>query len=221
MSSWKWFRRPRSIRAYLKSNMLYIAALLVLFYVWSWVRNPYQPPTCTTMSEDTYQKDMHRFTHKIHTILDRLNIKHFLCYNALWGQIRYRRMFHWQSQIEICVVRKDANHFNGLEEVFQDEDIDIIYKSRKAEFLLNTEHIRGQVNLILFQLDEDSSSYYRPGWQYSVVPADVFPANLINSKELPLKPFGGYQLPVPLHDVEIQKYHFPDTWWKAEDPVFC
>lgn len=105
--------------------------------------------------------------------------------------MEYEGIFRKPKTAPHCLPTININEINiYLFHLTQDEDIDIIYKSRKAEFLLNTEHIRGQVNLILFQLDEDSSSYYRPGWQYSVVPADVFPANLINSKELPLKPFG-------------------------------
>ncbi|KAI5709803.1 hypothetical protein M8J76_009653 [Diaphorina citri] len=223
MFSWKSFRRRRSVR-WLQSNLCYIILLLILFYVWSSIRSAHeQSLTCTTMSEDTYQTDMHRFVNKVHLILDKLRITHFLCYNALWGQIRYKRMFLWQREIEMCIVRKSEHSLTGLEEIFQYADIDIIYRGRRAEYLLNTEYLRGRVNLIVFQLDPISSTYFRPGWQYRVVPGEMFPSYLLGneSHSLPLKPFGPYHLPVPLHDMEIQKYHFPDTWWKGEDPLFC
>jgi LPS biosynthesis protein len=62
---------------------------------------------------------LHRFVNKVHLILDKLRITHFLCYNALWGQIRYKRMFPWQREIEMCIVRKSEHSLAGLEEIFQ------------------------------------------------------------------------------------------------------
>uniref|UniRef100_A0A8D8QTI9 Uncharacterized protein n=1 Tax=Cacopsylla melanoneura TaxID=428564 RepID=A0A8D8QTI9_9HEMI len=211
MFTWKSFRRRRCCSRWRQSNSMYIALLLILFYTWYCVRSAHEksPPCTTELTEETYASDMHRFAYKVHGVLDKAHIRHFLCYNALWGQIRYRRIIPWQRELEICVVCNRQN-LEGLEETFQNADIDIVYRARRAEYAVTADYLKGYVKLIVFQHDPVSQTYFRPGWMYRITPGETFPSYLLNGS-LPLKPFGPGVMPVPLYDIEIQKYHFPDS----------
>jgi len=68
----------------------------------------------------------------------------------------------------------------------------------------------------------------RVGWKRRMLPPDCegmtslecFPPRLI-APPLPLREFGGFVFPVPREGIEIQKYHYPDNWWKEVLPKNC
>jgi hypothetical protein len=68
----------------------------------------------------------------------------------------------------------------------------------------------------------------RVGWKRRMLPPDCegmtslecFPPRLI-APPLPVKEFGGFVFPVPREGIEIQKYHYPDNWWKEVLPKNC
>ncbi|XP_071446040.1 uncharacterized protein [Hetaerina americana] len=84
----------------------------------------------------------------------------------------------------------------------------------------------------------------RVGWKRRLLPPDCaglanllqcFPERLILAPSedavpgssnppkasLPMASFGGLSLPVPFEGLEIQKYHYPDNWWKVINPENC
>ena len=71
--------------------------------------------------------------------------------------------------------------------------------------------------------------YRRDGWMHRSVPADCngdppdpqlhcFPARLV-AAPLERRPFGAHQLPVPWLGFEIQKYLFPNSWFRDYTPA--
>ncbi|KAJ7354837.1 hypothetical protein OS493_029843 [Desmophyllum pertusum] len=47
-----------------------------------------------------------------------------------------------------------------------------------------------------------------------------FPARFVE-QPLPQTRFGSFKMPVPREGIEIQRYLYPDDWWKEVKPVTC
>nr|CAD7597445.1 unnamed protein product [Timema genevievae] len=68
-------------------------------------------------------------------------------------------------------------------------------------------------------LHDEINMLRRVGWKRRMLPPnceemtslECFPPRLI-ARPLPLKEFGGYILPVPREGIEIQKYHYQQSW---------
>jgi len=64
--------------------------------------------------------------------------------------------------------------------------------------------------------------FKRIGWKRRLLPPmcdwtpslDCFPTYLIDKPFLPKKQFGNSFFNVPMGGIEIQKYHYADSWWK-------
>lgn len=42
-------------------------------------------------------------------VLERLDVRYFLCYGSLWGQLHERRNPPWEADAELCLLKEDAN----------------------------------------------------------------------------------------------------------------
>lgn len=73
------------------------------------------------------------------------------------------------------------------------------------------------VKILIFQ----QQMYKRVGWKRRLFPPhcdwtpslDCFPVHLI-ADPLPVKHLGSNSYPVPMGGIELQKYHYADSWWK-------
>lgn len=82
-----------------------------------------------------------------------------------------------------------------------------------------------QLNLYLFMTNEEHQLVRRVGIKYRLLPAtsdniDSFPLRLV---QLPLNEatFNDVMFPAPKEEMEIQKYHYKDNWWKDVKPKQC
>lgn len=41
---------------------------------------------------------------RVHLVLAKLSIVHFLCFGGLWGQVRIGRALPWARKVELCLV---------------------------------------------------------------------------------------------------------------------
>lgn len=59
-------------------------------------------------------------------VLAKLGLVHFLCFGALWGQVRIGRALPWARKVEICMV--DTLRDDGLiTKAFRDEGLSASY----------------------------------------------------------------------------------------------
>lgn len=67
---------------------------------------------------------------RVHKILFRLGLTHYLCYGSLWGQIRVGKALPWQADVEICLkneeLDKDETYINKM---FRSNGFQIYYNS--------------------------------------------------------------------------------------------
>ncbi|XP_049794233.1 uncharacterized protein LOC126203893 [Schistocerca nitens] len=187
--------------------------------------------TQTCHHPTNFQDDLHNLADRTHRVLSSLGLTHFLCYGALWGQIRLSRSLPWESDVEMCLrneelARKDEVF---LLRAFRKQGLQLAYDSAEGRYTVkDPQFTGGSVQLIVFEEDRMINMLRRVGWKRRVLPPDCesmdslqcFPPRLI-TPPLPQKEFGGYVMPVPREGIEIQKYHYPSNWWKEVLPKNC
>lgn len=170
-------------------------------------------------------------TDRAHRLLTSLGLTHFLCYGSLWGQLRLSRSLPWEADVELCVLNEEMALKDEvfLERQFRKHSMKIVYDSTEGKYIINDKSLPGAtVELIVFEEDPMVGMLRRVGWKRRVLPPDCeslpslncFPPRLVKPP-LPSREFGGYILPVPREGIEIQKYHYPDNWWKEILPKNC
>ena len=80
----------------------------------------------------------------------------------------------------------------------------------------------------VFERDSVQDMYRRVGWKSRLIPSTMckqlhcFPPSLIEDRPLPQLEFISLLfVNVPREGIEIQKYHFPDTWWTMAEKEDC
>ena len=160
---------------------------------------------------------------KIHTLLNKLKIVHFLCYGTLWGTLRGNKMLPWDPEPDICVTNEALSEVDEgyLYKLFQFDGLTLAYNS--PDGLYTVTYGDATVTLTVFEQSEDGESYQRVGLRSRVLPPDMkekFPLRLLADPLPKLECFGLF-LPVPHEDIEIQKYLYPDDWWIEVRPPGC
>ena len=163
--------------------------------------------------------------------LRSLQLHPFLCYDSLWSALNSDHMsFTWKSYNEICLKNEDVSEIEEATVIraFQRQGLKLTYFSSTGEYEV-TESPSGPLRLkiILFEKDAVTKNMRRVGWKHRLIPPDscalihCFPPHLLE-EPLPRKTYYKLSIPVPREEIEIQKYHFPEDWWKSvRDPKDC
>ncbi|KOX75752.1 hypothetical protein WN51_12079 [Melipona quadrifasciata] len=174
---------------------------------------------------------------RVHLVLAKLGIVHFLCLGGLWGQVRIGRALPWARKVELCLVdtlRDDVL----ITKAFREVGLSATYLHAAGVYRIQ-EHEVGEdapkVEVVVFEKDAVVSlitkltqMVRRVGWTRRVLPPDCefspslqcFPPQLV-IPPLPAKQFGGRLIPVPREGIELQKYHYPNDWWLEVKPTDC
>lgn len=155
--------------------------------------------------------------------LQTLKLQPFLCYDSLWSALDSQQSFAWKSYNEICVRNEDVSRTEEatLIRTFQREGLKLQYSSSIGEYEVS-EAPNGlmRLKIVLFEKDAVTGNMRRVGWKHRLIPPDscalihCFPPILLQPP-LPVKQLYGIPVPVPRDEIEIQKYHYPDDWWKS------
>lgn len=166
---------------------------------------------------------------RVKTCLDSLSISYFLCYNSLWGALKMQNVLPWMDNLEICIVNDDLAK---LEEafvirVFRREGLQMNYQMSNGIYdVSDTRQSSSLIKLFLFEKDSITGQYRRVGWRNRIMPPSsceaihCFPPRLIE-KPLPTATLLNIEMNVPREEVELQKYLFPDNWWRELEPEAC
>lgn len=198
----------------------------------------------TCHMSEMFQKNLQKLVHTSHRILETLNLRHFLCYSSLFGQIRTSSILPWEKKAELCVFNEEIAKYDELflRRRFAKSGLDLEYNSSDGKYTVTVLDVpndtfdvdfHGELYLIVFALDKDIRSseelmYHRIGWQRRILPPDCdystalecFPERLAQ-EPLPLKLFGDDSVPVPREGFELQKYHYAEDWWQEVKPLNC
>ena len=164
-------------------------------------------------------------------VWSHLGVSSFLCYNSLWGAIQESGPLPWDMNAQLCLINSElAKHDEvTLLREFRRQGMDLVYSSAEGEYTIsnssNSENIQISILMILFEEDERLGMYRRVGWKRRLLPPDCdahptlqcFPPDLIRHP-LPMRTFGPLLLPAPREDIDLLKFHYPNTWWKPLKP---
>ena len=213
----RWFTLPRIVVIAVVALVVYI-----IFHDTSESERWYNRPAPCKKSPEVLH-DMIDIAERIHKVLDVLKIQHFLCYGSLWGTLRNQQMLPWDDDVDFCILNEDVKSVEEafMMKTFRSYGMTLTYDARHG--LYRVTYKNGVVELVVFQLSEDYGSLKRVGWESKLFmekPTAKFPSRLA-APPLPTMKMNGIDLPIPHEEIEIQKYMYPDDWWKEMKPPNC
>lgn len=135
----------------------------------------------------------------------------------------------WLDYLEVCILNDELSK---LEEafvirIFKQEDLSISYSMATGVYeITDSKENTPAVKIVIFEKDSVSEQYRRVGWRNRIVPPSscevihCFPPRLLD-KPLPTSKLLNIEMNVPREEIELQKYLFPNSWWKDLEPTEC
>lgn len=173
--------------------------------------------------DDSVKQEMRDVFFRSIASLRSLQLHPFLCYDSLWSALDSQQSFGWKSFNEICMRNEDVSQMEeaALIRAFQRQGLRLAYFSSTGEYEVSESPIGTmRLKIVLFEKDAVTGNMRRVGWKHRLIPPDscalihCFPQHLLQPP-LPHKSLYQLSLPVPRDEIEIQKYHYPDDWWKS------
>lgn len=96
------------------------------------------------------------FFYRTHSILTKFALTHFLCYGALWGQIRLSKTLPWETDVEICVLNEEITAIEEAQiyRAFQKNGLIIQYLSSDGVYVITDPTFEeGRIELYVFELN--------------------------------------------------------------------
>ncbi|XP_076317462.1 uncharacterized protein LOC143229252 [Tachypleus tridentatus] len=199
----------------------------VVFLIIYSTQKSYREEDCTV--PEGVQEKLHDLTKKVTDVLNILKLTNFLCYTSLWGALKYNGPMPWQSKLELCLLNEEVLKMEEAYFIksFKQHGLVLSYDSGNGVYhVTNSGDESCEALLIVFEEDSVTHQIRRVGWKNRLLPPDscealhCFPPHLV-SLPLPTHPFMNMKLPVPREEIEIQKYLFPNSWWKEVGPPLC
>lgn len=155
--------------------------------------------------------------------LSKLGIIYFLCYGSLWGALKFEKTLPWDRNIDMCVIHHQIATIdeNTIHTTFKKAGLNYYYNSRKGKYVVSYKGVTGEITIF----EKVGAHAERVGWEKRIFPHlyldyQRFPYSLIE-KDLTKVKFHDLKLPVPHDSFEIQKYFYPENWWKEVKPKGC
>ena len=216
--------------------LLYSMIVLVILYVTlsfrsygSYTgRNPVQPAKCKYFNSTEKEKFL-KLTYRVHRVLEELDIDHWLMYGSVFGALRVNGPLPWDYDVDIGFNgsgKFTSMNLNEFSSAFESTGLKVNQESWISNKLLKiTSDDLPYYKIDLFALYNYHGWIKRGGWESWLFVVHykfyhTFPERLIE-KPLPRVQFGFFKMPVPRGGIEIQRYLYPDNWWKEVKPVTC
>ena len=156
--------------------------------------------------------------------LKNLQLTHFLCYGSLWGALRNQRTLEWDRNLDFCILNHELATID--ETVFNKQfvlhGLKYEYNSRRGKYIVTYKTVSAEITVF----ERVGTHMERVGWEKKIIPHfyinyQNFPYHLVEKLPLPLQEFNGIKVSVPHDNFEIQKYLYPDNWWRVIKPKGC
>lgn len=162
-------------------------------------------------------------TAKLSQMFEKLGIIYFLCYGSLWGALKFQKTLPWDRNIDFCVI---YHHIATIEEQtlyqsFKNAGLNYYYNSRRGKYVITYKTVSAEITVF----EKNGNHVERVGWEKRLFPHlylnfQNFPYQLVENN-LPKLKFNKIDIPVPHQEFEIQKYLYPENWWKEVKPKGC
>lgn len=177
-----------------------------------------------TCEHDDYTiKLFNELTNKLVQMFEGLGISYFLCYGSLWGALKFQKTLPWDRNLDICVIYHQIAIVDEqkLYSAFKQAGLNYYYNSRRGKYVVNYRTVSAEITIF----EKIGNHVERIGWEKRLFPHlylnyQNFPYQLVD-KDLPKKKFNNIDIPIPHQEFEIQKYLFPENWWKEVKPKGC
>jgi hypothetical protein len=131
-----------------------LLALLASYPSAALPENPLFTATCSTSEQ--FQASLYKLTETVHDILDKQSLRHFLCYDSLWGALEVRGLLPWVKQVEICMEKEHLakKSIKYWLKDFSDANLTIRFCWNQGVYVFTDPKFEGgSVHLILFKED--------------------------------------------------------------------
>lgn len=211
-----------------KRTIALVCSCIFLVFLFNHVLKSEEPNGCGTTSET--RPCLEALFPKVMSTLENLSLSAYLCYYSLWGALKHGGPLPWMSKIELCLRNEELSKLDEghLLKTFRRQGAQAMYDSANGLYRVKLrDDLRPcEAYLYVFEEDRQMKVVRRVGWKNRLLPPAAcealhcFPSTLI---EPPLKEerFLGRNVAVPREGFEVQKYLFPDSWWKEVEPPKC
>ena len=197
--------------------MLFIVYKITTYQDQKWY---YYEAPCSYPEEQ--RKDIMELASIVHQVLTKEVISHTLCYGSLWGALRGKSMLPYDPDLDFCVYNEDLGKVDEqyFYRIFRKEGVGISYSAYDGVYTVSYGRATGE--LVLFELSDDFVFLQRVGAARLLQEEnrERFPSKFM-APPLPKLEFGPHNIPVPAGGIEIQKYFYPEDWWKEIKPKGC
>ncbi|CAD5122961.1 DgyrCDS11352 [Dimorphilus gyrociliatus] len=202
---------------------MFILFLIYLSLKPSSARNAWYTRKAKCSYPSSHTQDLVSLAKKIKLTLEKTDIEFFLCYGSLWGAIRIKRQLPWDKNLDFCIMNEDLTKIEEatIYRAFRHTGVTVSYNPKEGEYTAYFQS--ATASLTVFQLSEDYASLERIGWSHKLFknsPGQQFPSRLA-APPLPFIKFFNESMPVPKGDIEIQKFLYPDNWFREMKPPGC
>jgi hypothetical protein len=190
-----------------------------------WYKHPFvhfKEVSCE--SDDFTARLLDDLTDRMNSMLSKLGITYFLCYGSLWGALKFQKTLPWdRNNIDFCVIYHQIATIDEqtLHQAFKQAGLNYYYNSRRGKYVVTYKTVSGEITVF----EKIGSHCERVGWEKRLFPHlylnfQNFPYQLVE-RDLLKAIFNGIEVPVPHQEYELQKYLYPENWWKEVKPRGC
>jgi hypothetical protein len=189
-----------------------------------WYKHPFVYLKHVTCEHDqTMLRQYEELTERLIAFFTKLEITYFLCYGSLWGALKFKRTLPWDRNIDMCVIHQQIARIDEqtLDQAFKMFELKYRYNSRRGKYVVTYKTVSAEITI--FEKVQDHME--RVGWEKRYFPSyylnyQNFPSHLVEN-ELPRLLFNGFDVPAPHLEYELQKYLYPENWWREVKPRGC
>lgn len=191
--------------------------------------HPFFPAQPCEYLDSKQKAQLLNMAYTVHNILDNFGIEHWLMYGSVFGAVRAHGPLPWDNDVDIGFNGSGtfaSMDFTEFLSAFESKGLKVYHK---RWFTSNVMKVYSDdlphIKVDLFALYNYRGWMKRAGLETWIFALnynlhDTFPARLVE-KPLPQVRFGFFKMPVPREGIEIQKYLYPDDWFKEVKPVTC
>lgn len=230
---WQTFRRKMQLRK--QKPIAYLMVIFILvgsyFYInlqsYAYYTNRFWNPVVSCKGSDEEIDRLLKLAYQIHTVLDSMEIRHWLMYGSIWGALRIGKPLPWDNDVDIGFEEQGKFARMTWSEFlapFEAEGLNIKTKwTQSGTIVISKPDLWQSVDL--FALYNQRGTMKRRGVESGIFALNYmtyhqFPAWLVES-DLPQAKFGFFNISVPKGGIEIMKHLYPFNWWKDVRPKGC
>lgn len=92
------------------------------------------------------------FSIRVHLVLAKLKIVHFLCFGSLWGQVRIGRALPWARKIEMCLIDTLRDDIL-ITKTFREDGLSATYLYASGVYRIQENDNAPKLEIIVFEED--------------------------------------------------------------------